>query len=101
MTRTLRKLTESGDGPVRPVARHSWTGGHSAQRISSALNMVVVAGEGNEASLKFHVINIGAAHSVPTGTNRRSIFLKAEVIAAKGQAIANREWMFAPWWRSP
>ena len=98
MPRTLRKLAETGDGLVRPVARHNWTGGHSTQRISSALSMVVVAEEKNEASLKFHVINVGAAHSVPTGTNRRAIFLNAEVIDAKGRAVATHGWMFAPWY---
>ena len=98
MTRTLRKLAEEGDGPVRPVARHNWTGGHSTQRISSALNMVAVAGEKNEGSLEFHVINIGAAHSVPTGSSRRAIFLNAKVIDAKGRAAATHQWMFAPWY---
>jgi hypothetical protein len=98
MTRTLRKLAEDEDGPVRPVARHTWTGGHSPQRVSSALNMVIVADEKTESNLKFHLTNISAAHSVPTGSNRRGIFLKAEVVDGKGNTVATREWLFAPWY---
>jgi len=97
MTRTLRKLAEAGDGSARPVARHSWTGGHSTQRISSALSMVMVADEQNAANLKFYVINIGAAHSVPTGSSRRAVFLSAEIVDAGGRTLATHEWMFAPW----
>jgi len=96
MTRTLRKLAEDEDGPVRPVARHTWTGGHSPQRFSSALNLVIVADEKNESRLNFHLTNISAAHSVPTGSNRRGVFLKAEVADSTGRIVANQEWMFAP-----
>lgn len=96
MTRTLRKIAEDEDVPVRPVARHTWTGGHSPQRVASALNLVIVADETNESSLSFHLTNISAAHSVPTGSNRRAIFLKAEVLGAKDNVVATQEWMFAP-----
>ena len=48
--------------------------------------------------LEFHVINIGAGHSVPTGSNRRAIYLKADVLDNSGNVIANQEWMFAPWY---
>ncbi len=44
------------------------------------------------------VTNIGPAHSVPTDSNRRGVFLKAEVADAKGCVVANQEWMFAPWY---
>jgi hypothetical protein len=98
MMRTLRKLAETGDGLVRPVARHNWTGGHSKQRISSALGLTVVAGEKNQADLKFHVINVGAAHSVPTGSSRRAVFLKTQVVDLEGYVVASNEWMFAPWY---
>ncbi len=98
MSKTLRKLAENEDLPPRPSARHTWTGGHSPQRVSSALSLVVVADEKNESNLKFHLINISAAHSVPTGSNRRAIFLKAEVVDPKQTVVATQEWMFAPWY---
>lgn len=98
MPRTLRKVAETFDVPVRAVARHLWTGGHSPQRLRTALNLVIVQGEEGQPKLDFHVINIGAAHSVPTGSNRRAVYLKAEVLDGSGKEVANQEWMFAPWY---
>jgi hypothetical protein len=98
MPRTMRKLAEEYNVPVRAVARHLWTGGHSTQRISSALTLALVAEGGSSSKLRFHLINVGAGHSVPTGSNRRAIFLKANVVDAKGNIVAKRDWMFAPWY---
>lgn len=98
MFRTLRKLAEDFDVPVRAVARHLWTGGHSTQRLRTALSLVVVQGEAGRPDLDLHVINIGAGHSVPTGSNRRAVYLRAEVVDSGGQAVASQEWMFAPWY---
>jgi hypothetical protein len=42
--------------------------------------------------------NIGAAHSVPTGSNRRAIFLKAEIVDSKNSVMSTQQWMFAPWY---
>lgn len=98
MPRTLRKIAEDFDVPVRAVARHLWTGGHSPQRIESALSLVAVQPKKDQADFELHVINIGAGHSVPTGSNRRGIYLIAEVKDGNGKTIANREWMFAPWY---
>ncbi len=98
MFRTLRKLAEDFDVPVRAVARHLWTGGHSTQRVRTALTLVIVQGEKGQPSLDFHVINIGAGHSVPTGSNRRAVYLTAEVFDGNGNVVASREYMFAPWY---
>src|SRR5215831_20487625 len=97
MFRTLRKVAEDFDVPVRAVARHLWTGGHSAQRLRTALSLVLVQGDEGRPDLHLHVINIGAGHSVPTGSNRRAVYLTAEVMNANGKIMASREWMFAPW----
>src|SRR5262249_16011165 len=32
-----------------------------------------------------------------TGSNRRAIYLTAEVVNTKGKVVASKEWMFAPW----
>ena len=98
MARTLRKTAEDEDVPIRAVARHLWTGGHSPQGISSALSVAIVAEKESTSALRFHLINIGAGHSVPTGSNRRAIFLKADVVDDKGTVVAQRDWMFAPWY---
>jgi hypothetical protein len=98
MFRTLRKLAEDFDVPVRAVARHLWTGGHSTQRLRTALSLVIVQDEEERPGLHVHVLNIGAGHSVPTGSNRRAVYLRAEVVDSQGQEAASQEWMFAPWY---
>ena len=98
MVRTLRKVAEDFDVPVRVVARHLWTGGHSTQRLRTALSLVLVQGDEGRSTLHIHVLNIGAGHSVPTGSNRRAVYLKAEVTDSAGQEVASQAWMFAPWY---
>ena len=105
MPRTIRSLAEGFNVPARLVGRHLWTGDHSRQRLGEGLNLSIVRvrEEPSEAEfhgpelLQFHVINIGAGHSVPTGSNRRAIYLKGEV-ADENNVLASREWMFAPWY---
>lgn len=98
MPRTVRKLAEDSDAPERAVGRHLWTGGHSTQRLRAALNVVIVRSEDKGSAVEFHVINIGAGHSVPTGSNRRAVYLRAEAVGPGGSILARREWMFAPWY---
>ena len=98
MFRTSRKTAEPFDVPVRAVARHLWTGGHSEQRLRTALNLVIVQPQKDKADLELHVINIGAGHSVPTGSNRRAIYLRARIMDSKGKPVVSKEWMFAPWY---
>ena len=97
MPKTVRKLAEDFPTPERVVARHSWTGGHSFQRIASALHLAIRPSGDGRARMAFHVTNIGAGHSVPTGSNRRAIYLTAEAVASNGKVVASTEWMFAPW----
>jgi nitrate/TMAO reductase-like tetraheme cytochrome c subunit len=98
MPRTLRKVVDSPDAPERAVARHLWTGGRSLQRLNSALSLVAVQTEEGKGTLNLHLINIGAGHSVPTGSNRRAIYLVAEVFDAAGKKVTDADWMFAPWY---
>lgn len=97
MPRTVRKLAEDFPVPERAVARHTWTGGHSFRRVASALNLSVVQAREGQARFDLHVANVGAGHSVPTGSNRRAVYLTASVLNAKGKVVATKEWMFAPW----
>jgi hypothetical protein len=98
MLKTERKVAEDFDVPVRAVARHLWTGGHSPQRVRTALSMVLVQAEPGNPKLDVHVINVGAGHSVPTGSNRRAVYLRTEVLGAQNAVVARSEWMFAPWY---
>src|SRR5215471_3548822 len=97
MPKTTRKLAENFDVPPRVVARHLWTGGHSFQRTASALNLTIAQPSAGQPQLSLHVTNVGAGHSVPTGSSRRAIYLIAEVVDAGKRVVATREWMFAPW----
>ncbi len=98
MPRTVRKVADDFDNPERAVARHLWTGGRSQQRLASALSLAISQTNEGKPALAFHVINIGAGHSVPTGSNRRAIYLNVEVLDKKGRRVAQKEWMFAPWY---
>jgi hypothetical protein len=100
MPKTQRKMAEDFDVPVRAVARHLWTGGHSPQRVRTALSMVIVQAEAGLPKLDFHVINVGAGHSVPTGSNRRGIYLRSEVLGPDDKLLASAEWLFAPWFQN-
>jgi len=59
--------------------------------------MVVVQAAAGEPRLDFHVINVGAGHSVPTGSNRRAVYLRAEIVGPNDAIMAKEEWLFAPW----
>jgi nitrate/TMAO reductase-like tetraheme cytochrome c subunit len=98
MPRTQRKVVEDVDVPVRAVARHLWTGGHSGQRLGSALSMVLLQPKNDQPKLELHLINVGAGHSVPTGSNRRGIWLQVRALDGKGKQVATREWLIAPWY---
>lgn len=98
MPRTMRKVAEDSDSPVRAVARHLWTGGRSQQRLSSALSLAISQPDEGRSGLALHVINIGAGHSVPTGSNRRAIYLNVEILDKNGKSVDHKEWMFAPWY---
>ena len=97
MPRTVRKLAEDYPVPERVVARHTWTGGHSFARVASALNLAIEQTKEGQPELVLHVTNTGAGHSVPTGNNRRAIYLTAELLNAKGKVVTSKDWMFAPW----
>jgi hypothetical protein len=59
---------------------------------------VIESGKQASPKLNFHVINVGAGHSAPTGSFRRAVFLIAEVLDKEGKIVASQEWMFAPWY---
>ncbi len=102
MQRTVRPLAELYDVPPRLVGRHLWTGDHSAARIGEGVTVALAQSPStsdapNLAQLSLHVINVAAGHSVPTGSNRRAIYLTAEILSGS-TVVASTEWMFAPWY---
>ncbi|KAF0217750.1 MAG: cytochrome [Geobacteraceae bacterium] len=98
MPRTLRKLAEDYNVPERVAARHLWTGGRSLQRLQNALSQVIIQPAAGKSDFEIHLINIGAGHSVPTGSNRRAVYLEVQAKDQKGKSVVRKEWMFAPWY---
>ncbi|MFZ2949753.1 MAG: hypothetical protein WA003_09745, partial [Desulfuromonadaceae bacterium] len=70
----------------------------SVQRLQNALNLVTVQPDKGERKFEVHVINIGAGHSVPTGSSRRAVYLQVEARNSKGKVVAGTSWLFAPWY---
>ncbi|MBT1070480.1 cytochrome c3 family protein [Pelotalea chapellei] len=97
MPHTMRRLTEDTTLPERVSSRHLWTGGRSLQRLLNALSQVIVQPVKEKGAFDFHVINIGAGHSVPTGSHRRAVYLQVQAISSEGKTAATQEWTFAPW----
>jgi hypothetical protein len=97
MPRTIRKAAEGTNIPERSIARHLWMGGRSQKRMESSLSLVVVQSETGLSNLEFHIINIGAGHSVPTGSNHRAIYLVTEIVDKRGMKVAEHDWTMAPW----
>lgn len=100
MPHTVRRLSTDVTLPERVSSRHLWTGGRSVQRLLNALSQVIVQPAEGKGLFRFHVINIGAGHSVPTGSHRRAVYLQVEAVNGKGKSVAARQWMFAPWYGS-
>src|SRR5262249_13324206 len=77
MSRTVRVLAEGYNVPPRVMGRHLWAGDHSTTTIGKGLRLAVLADPpGRPAgSLQFHVVNVAAGHSVPTGSNPPPIYL--------------------------
>jgi nitrate/TMAO reductase-like tetraheme cytochrome c subunit len=96
MPRTTRKLAEDFDTPQRVVGRHLLSGGHSFQRIASAVTLTLNRPDASTPNVAFYITNVGAGHSVPTGSNRRAIYLIADIVDANARVIATRDWLFAP-----
>lgn len=105
MPRTVRSLAEIYDLSPKPVGRHLWTGDHSAMRIGQGLTVgLIQVGPDVQTippeftQMQLHVVNVAAGHSVPTGSNRRAVYLIAEMLGANDSTLASQEWMFAPWY---
>jgi hypothetical protein len=59
MPRTGRKLADTYELPAPAVAGHLWTGGHSPQRLRSALTLGIARPRATQPTLEFHVVNVG------------------------------------------
>lgn len=87
-------------GKVRPVRQHLWRGGHDPAMVKKALKVVleeVVLEEENDSEWKkensdtrrftLTLINVGAAHYLPTGTPDRHLTVQLRLLDAQGEII--------------
>jgi len=77
-------------GRVRPARRHLWRGGHDPEMVKRALD-ISFEGVANDApgagAFVMTLVNIGAAHYVPTGTPDRHLVLSVGLLNAEGESI--------------
>lgn len=104
MPQEIRVLAEGWGAPPRAVGQHIWPGSHSVTMIRQGLTLSVQQVPNTSGTfgtpIQIHVHNVGAGHSVPSGSNRRGIWMDATVTDSNGNTIAANEWLFAPWFSS-
>jgi hypothetical protein len=83
-------------GKVRPARRHLWRGGHDPEMVRRALDLRLERRASEEAGAGEFVltlVNVGAAHYVPTGTPDRHLVLSVRLLDAQGTAVSERRWV--------
>jgi hypothetical protein len=88
MPLTRRPLVKGGQ--VRTVRRHLWRGGHDPAMVRSALRAELVETPGKDTRKRkviFTLINVGAAHYVPTGTPDRHLTVELRALDRQGKVI--------------
>ena len=77
-------------GVVRRTRQHLWRGGHNPEMVKKAFTARLVEepspGSGKRA-FKFTLVNVGAAHYLPTGTPDRFLTVRLAVFDKEGRII--------------
>jgi hypothetical protein len=83
-----RPLVEGG--PVRPVRRHLWRGGHDPDMVKSGLQVRFEEASGESTDARTFVLtltNVGAAHYLPTGTPDRHLTVDLRLLDSEGRVL--------------
>jgi len=73
--------------PNAPVNLHAMPGGHTIDQLNKALSVKArVHRSGETLSMDVDLINVGAGHSIPTGSAARQILLEIRVDGSSGKA---------------
>ena len=83
-----RPLVEGG--PVRPVRRHLWRGGHDPDMVKSGLQVQFEEASGASTATRTFVLtltNVGAAHYLPTGTPDRHLTVDLRLLDSEGRVL--------------
>jgi len=77
-------------GPVRPVRRHLWRGGHDPDMVKSGLQVRFEEVSGASTATRTFVLtltNVGAAHYLPTGTPDRHLTVDLRLLDSEGRVL--------------
>ncbi len=77
-------------GKVRPSRRHLWRGGHDPAMVKKALRIVLEEETTTDSGTRrftLTLINIGAAHYLPTGTPDRHLTVQLRLLDTQGKII--------------
>ncbi len=76
--------------PVRKARQHLWRGGHDPEMVKRALYAdLIEAGTSDDGKRVFNLtlVNVGAAHYLPTGTPDRYLSIQFRVLDEQGSTI--------------
>jgi hypothetical protein len=77
-------------GEVRPTRRHLWRGGHDPEKVKQAFTAELIEQDSTgyeKRAFTFTLINVGAAHYLPTGTPDRYLTVQLRLLDGQGQVI--------------
>jgi len=81
-------------GEERPVRQHLWRGGHDPAMVKKALKVVLQEAKAEDSDSRrftLTLINIGAAHYLPTGTPDRHLTAQLRLLDASGRIIKQQK----------
>ena len=81
-------------GKIRPVRQHLWRGGHDPAMVKKALKVVLEEDNEKDRStrrFRLTLINVGAAHYLPTGTPDRHLTVQLRLLDANGNTIQQQD----------
>ena len=81
-------------GKVRSVRQHLWRGGHDPAMVKKALKVVLEeddTADSDRRHFTLTLINVGAAHYLPTGTPDRHLTVQLRLLDASGKIIRQQD----------
>lgn len=80
-------------GIPRPGRKHAWRGGHDAETVRGAVDVVLEiqdGGGGDRRRATAFLTNVGADHDLPTGTPDRHLTIEFRLKSVDGEILKNK-----------